>query len=556
MKFFKNYFANVATKFTPIVATNAAKFTPKTAVALALALALATLITPPAANALNLQNKFSDFSAGNDFYEDDSYIFTKNAYAISAESLKTYARSNAKDALNAAPFATLATTKSGALVDMRSNGLRGAKFLINGFDASPALVNFSGFSPLNFVPAAFIDELSLQPQSLATQLGSGTKGGAVGISTHSRKAAFTLGGTYEQDNGYGGHILYKGALFESLFVNLGFAYNALSDFTFENATQMQAFFTLFFTPNEHNEVILGANFMQAKANENAPNGFLGGFPTYDSIMNNSQSGSHDGRIQSFYIPMYNVKAVQEILENADSTEFSGTPRTLTQQWLNLNLGYKINFTPKISLDLKGFYATNAVKKDDLSYTKEFFEWGGFTYKDTLNLYKSGKLTSTSNTFLNTSGFDYDESKIGFNAEFAWEYSLGKFTLGTQNLIENANNKAAFGFTNDQWFVMSNANNGTFASFSGESQNELKITQSKNAVYANKRFDLSSIFSLAGGARYELYKAKLEVNGLHQNKQIFLNRNNNDFTATNIGETSEIYSGEDSKKFTAFELLAN
>ena len=54
----------------------------------AFVLTLAFLAYPNSAKALNLQNKFTDFSTDNDFYENDSYIFTKNDYTINAKSLK------------------------------------------------------------------------------------------------------------------------------------------------------------------------------------------------------------------------------------------------------------------------------------------------------------------------------------------------------------------------------------------------------------------------------------------------------------------------------------
>ncbi len=202
-------FANVAVKFTK---------TKSVAKALIFSILITFLAFVNSANALNLQNKFTDFSADNDFYEDDSYIFTKNAYIIKDEALKHYA--NAKDAITAAPFANAVNLGYGDFVDMRANGLRGAKLYINGFDASPALTNFSGFSPLTFIPVAFIDELYLQPQSFATRLGSGTKGGVIGINTLSRQEAFELSAGYEQNTGYKAHILYNGGggqTFQRLF---------------------------------------------------------------------------------------------------------------------------------------------------------------------------------------------------------------------------------------------------------------------------------------------------------------------------------------------------
>ena len=507
----------------------------------AFVLALAFLACPNSAKALNLQNKFTDFSINNDFYENDSYIFTKNDYTINAKSLKNKGFTNTKDIITATPFVSTINSGYGDIISLRASTLLGggaSKFYINGFDASSTLANFSGFSPLTFIPTAFIDELSLQPQSLATQFGSGTKGGVININTLSRQEAFEIGAKYEQ--GYSSHILYNGGLFKGIFVNLGFAYNALNDFIFDKATQMQAKFTLFWDLNEQNEMLFGVNFMQAKADEYAPNSFLGGFANYESIEAGYKYNPYPNSIRNLYVMMYREKEAQAGDLNPDSTELSGTPRSLNQQWLNFNLGYKIAFTPKTSLDLRGFYATNAVKKGDLAYTKDFFEWGGFVYK---------------NAFLNSTELAFDERKMGFNAEFAWDYSYGKFTLGTQNLIENASTKDAFSFENEQKFVISGNNH---AQFSGDYSNEFKIMQSKNAVYASKRLDLGRAFSLTGGGRYELYKANLKVNGEHKNEHryIYHNATAYDPNYSGFGSTSEDYDGEDSKKFIAYELLAS
>ena len=132
MNFLKNYISNTAIKnseFANIIKgikfTNIATKSTAKAVFSTLVLALAFLACPNSAKALNLQNKFTDFSTDNDFYENDSYIFAKNDYAINAKSLKNKGFASAKDIITAAPFVSTINSGYGDIISLRASTLLG-----------------------------------------------------------------------------------------------------------------------------------------------------------------------------------------------------------------------------------------------------------------------------------------------------------------------------------------------------------------------------------------------------------------------------------------------
>lgn len=501
-----------------------------------------------------MQPSFDEFSSER-YFNEDGYILTKNSFKISAQNLKNKHFARGEDVVRYLPFLNLSNFGANKSVDFRAS--QRATLYLNGVKIDNALPFYFGFSPLNTINSPLLESVEFTPGAGAVLYGSGAKGGVAEFSTlsNSRDSLFSVGGGYSTftDGGnpsYNAYAIFKDS-FGDLFLNFGLNYSELGGQRLsDKAQQIGAKFGFVYDFNHANRLKFSADFYRGEIK-------WAGLNTYarydDSVYDSTMTHMHGTieRVLYFYARMYYMKThgLSEILpnENTDKTEFFSYNDefvSATQTRLTASLGYEIDFSSKANFNITGFFHQNSIKTADTPISSAYFDFQSLVFKD---------------QNLNYTGNEFSDNKFGLNANFSYAHENGKFTLGTQNIIENDKSIYARDITgNSQMFCQNcnyaNADASWVWRFAYQTKSEISSKEMTNAVFATEQYRLNKNFHIFGGVRYERHKSEFDIDAKHINEAYYFKQSTPENYTYNLATSPEIYNDTQTKSHIAFELM--